>query len=118
MPAAITSFLSIAALVVFGQVFKIPTSEVGVASTFLLAIVGFMILFQISQPMNRYRWTIFLGCIAGMIFGALVLPGLFAIHGVSMRCFMLFTIFAISEYSIMEWLTKLFSWSPKRKAKS
>lgn len=115
MPAAITSFLSIAALVVFGQVFKIPTSEVGVASTFLLAIVGFMILFQISQPMNRYRWTIFLGCIAGMIFGALVLPGLFAIHGVSMRCFMLFTIFAISEYSIMEWLTKLFSLSPKRK---
>ena len=118
MPAAITSFLSIAALVVFGQVFKIPTSEVGVASTFLLAIVGFMILFQISTPMNRYRWTIFLGCIAGMIFGALVLPGLFAIHGVSMRCFMLFTIFAISEYSIMEWLTKLFSWSPKRKVKS
>ncbi len=118
MPAAITSFLSIAALVVFGQVFKIPTSEVGVASTFLLAIVGFMILFQISQPMNRYRWTIFLGCIAGMIFGALVLPGLFAIHGVSMRCFMLFTIFAISEYSIMEWLTKLFSLSPKRKVKS
>ena len=118
MPAAITSFLSIAALVVFGQVFKIPQAEIGVASTFLLAIVGFMILFQISTPMNRYRWTIFLGCIAGMIFGALVLPGLFAIHGVSMRCFMLFTIFAISEYSIMEWLTKLFSWSPKRKVKS
>lgn len=115
MPAAITSFLSIAALVVFGQVFKIPQAEIGVASTFLLAIVGFMILFQISTPMNRYRWTIFLGCIAGMIFGALVLPGLFAIHGVSMRCFMLFTIFAISEYSIMEWLTKLFSWSPRRK---
>ena len=115
MPAAITSFLSIAALVVFGQVFKIPTSEVGVASTFLLAIVGFMILFQISQPMNQYRWTIFLGCIAGMIFGALVLPGLFSIHGVSMRCFMLFTIFAISEYSIMEWLTKLFSLSPRKK---
>lgn len=115
MPAAITSFLSIAALVVFGQVFKIPQAEIGVASTFLLAIVGFMILFQISTPMNRYRWTIFLGCIAGMIFGALVLPGLFAIHGVSMRCFMLFTIFAISEYSIMEWLTKLFSLSPKRK---
>lgn len=118
MPAAITSFLSIAALVVFGQVFKIPQAEIGVASTFLLAIVGFMILFQISTPMNRYRWTIFLGCIAGMIFGALVLPGLFAIHGVSMRCFMLFTIFAISEYSIMEWLTKLFSLSPKRKVKS
>lgn len=115
MPAAITSFLSIAALVVFGQVFKIPTPEIGVASTFLLAIVGFMILFQISEPMNRYRWTIFFGCIAGMVFGALVLPGLFAIHGVSMRCFMLFTIFAISEYSIMEWLTKLFSLSPKRK---
>lgn len=115
MPAAITSFLSIAALVVFGQVFKIPQAEIGVASTFLLAIVGFMILFQISQPMNRYRWTIFFGCIAGMVFGALVLPGLFAIHGVSMRCFMLFTIFAISEYSIMEWLTKLFSWSPRRK---
>lgn len=115
MPAAITSFLSIAALVVFGQVFKIPQAEIGVASTFLLAIVGFMILFQISQPMNRYRWTIFFGCIAGMVFGALVLPGLFAIHGVSMRCFMLFTIFAISEYSIMEWLTKLFSLSPKRK---
>jgi cation-transporting ATPase E len=115
MPAAITSFLSIAALVVFGQVFKIPQAEIGVASTFLLAIVGFMILFQISQPMNRYRWTIFFGCIAGMVFGALVLPGLFAIHGVSMRCFMLFTIFAISEYSVMEWLTKLFSLSPKRK---
>lgn len=117
MPAAITSFLSIAAMVMFGKVFKIPDSEIGVASTFLLAIVGFMILFQISQPMNRYRWIIFFGCIGGMIFGALVLPGLFALHGVSVRCFMLFTIFAISEYSIMQWLTKLFSFEPLKNKK-
>ncbi len=108
MPAALTSFLAIAALVIFSQTFGISNEDMSTASTFLLAIVGFMILVEISHPLNRYRMTVIIGCIAGLIVAALLLPDFFALKAVSTRCVMLFVVFALAEDTVMRWLTRLF----------
>ncbi|MBE5837397.1 HAD-IC family P-type ATPase [Butyrivibrio sp.] len=108
MPAALTDFFAIAALVVFSNTFGVDQTDVSVAATFLLAIVGFIILANISSPLNTYRFRVILGCIIGFVFGAIFFNDLFSITYVSKPCIMLFVLFAIATEPCMRYLTKLF----------
>ena len=109
MPAALTDFVAIAAMVVFGEVFLVPADEISVASTYLLAIVGFMILVKISLPMNRYRMAVLVICVVGIISFSFLLSDLYAISMVSHRCVMLFVVFAIATEPMMRYLGMLFA---------
>ena len=108
MPAALTDFLAIAAMVVFSNTFGVAAEDVSVASTFLLAIVGFMILVKICAPVNRYRVIVVAGCVTGIILAAIFFSDLFAIASVSRECIMLFALFAIATEPFMRYLTMLF----------
>ena len=108
MPAALTDFFAIAALVVFGSTFKVAEVDISVAATFLLAIVGFMILFRISTPMNKYHWAVISGCIIGLCFFAYFFSWLFSIRHISTECIMLFVLFAIATEPAMRYLGFLF----------
>ena len=110
MPAALTDFFAIAALVVFGNTFGVSASDVSVAATFLLAIVGFMILARISIPINRYRTGVMIGCIIGLAFTAYFFNSLFSITYISTECIMLFVLFAIATEPCMRYLTTLFEY--------
>lgn len=107
LPAAITDFLSISALVVFAQTFHVSAADVSIAATFLLGIVGFIILFNISSPQNAYRIAVLTGCIAGLVVTAFFFNGLFEISFVSKKCAMLFVLFAIATEPFMRYLTRL-----------
>ena len=109
MPAALTDFLAIAALVVFGNTFGVEQSDISVAATFLLAIVGFIILANICYPLNTYRLRVIGGCVLGMIVAAIVFNDLFSISHVSMKCAMLFVLFAIATEPFMRYLTMFFT---------
>ena len=123
LPAALTDFLAIAALVVFGETFGVSTEDISVAATFVMTIVGFMILVKISSPMNKFRFRVILGCIIGMVFAAVVFSDLFAITYVSKECIMLFVLFVIATEPCMRYLTMLCEWienkyiTRKRKSK-
>lgn len=108
MPAALTSFLSIAALVIFGKVFAIGENDIGIASTSLLSMIGFMILANMCKPINRYRRTVLIGCIVGMVVCAYNFSFMFSIDYISYQCLMLAAVFAIAQESLMRNLTRLF----------
>ena len=114
MPAALTNFFVIAALVVFGNTFNVDSSDISVAATFLMAIIGFMIVYRLSSPMNRYHAIVMGVCIGGFAFCAYFLRGLFSISGVSVECLMLMTLFAIATEPSMRYLTMLFEWVEKK----
>ena len=54
LPAGLTDFLIVSFLSLFGIAFGLTSEEISTTATFLLAIVGFMILFKISHPMNKF----------------------------------------------------------------
>ncbi|MBE5827102.1 MAG: HAD family hydrolase [Butyrivibrio sp.] len=114
MPAALTDFFAIAALVIFGNTFGVKAQDVSVAATFLLAIVGFIILTNICMPLNRYRLRVILGCVVGIIAAAFIFNDLFSISYVSIECVMLFVLFAIATEPFMRYLTMLFSYIENR----
>lgn len=110
LPAALTDFLAIAAMVIFANTFGVSERDVSVAATFLLAIVGFIILLNISAPLNGYRLAVIIGCIAGLIFTGIFFNSLFGISFVSTKCAMLFVLFAIATEPCMRYLTKFADW--------
>ena len=107
LPAAITSFVSIAALVIFSKLFNLPEDGIGTASTYLLSIVGFIILYELCIPQNKYRVSVFVLCIAGFLGCSTCLYSLFAIEDLSLQYAALCIVFAIAEITIMRWLTKV-----------
>lgn len=121
LPAALTDVLAVGALVVFGRTFGVNSTDISTAATMLLAIVGFMILFKISQPMNVLRWVIWFGTIAGLLFCSIFLHQLFAITGMSTKCIMLFVVFSIATEPVLRYLTlfvsKIREWYKKLFAK-
>lgn len=107
LPAALTDALAVAALVIFGRTFNVSSTDISTAATMLLAIVGFMILYKISAPMNKIRFSIVSGCIAGLLFCSIFLKDLFAITSMTKECIMLFVVFAIATEPVLRYLTTL-----------
>lgn len=105
LPAALTNVLAVGALVVFGQTFGVNSTDISTAATMLLAIVGFMILYKISAPMNVVRTIVVTVSIAGLIFCSIFLNQLFAITGMSTKCVMLFVVFSIATEPVLRYLT-------------
>lgn len=119
LPASLTSFSAIACLVVFGQLFDIPQSNIGIASTYLLAVVGFLILRNVSRPLNKYKISIFITCFAGFIICSLIpsLRSLFMLNEFSNESMVLCLIFALAELTVMRSLTFLFENIPSALSK-
>ena len=104
LPAGLTDFFIVSALIIFSFVFGVEQDDVSTASVMLMAIVGFMILYRVSKPMNSWRWAIFGVMLAGMIFCIIFMKGLFAISSISLKCSMLLGVFAIASESIFRYL--------------
>jgi len=107
LPAALTSFFTIAALVVFGKVFSISEKDIGIASTFLLSAVGFMILWKICRPRNTYRNAVIVLCMIGFVACAWYASSIFSIDYISYQCVMLAAVFAIAQESLMRNITEI-----------
>ncbi|CDA97538.1 putative uncharacterized protein [Lachnospiraceae bacterium CAG:215] len=107
LPAALTDAVAVGALVIFGRTFGVKATDISTAATMLLAIVGFMILYTISAPLNKMRGMIFTSCVAGLLFCAVFLNDLFAITGMTTECVMLFVVFAIATEPVLRYLTVL-----------
>lgn len=95
LPAGLTDFLVVGALVIFGRVFGVNETDISTACTMLLAIVGFMILYHISKPLNLLRWIVWIGSGVGLLVCSIYLSDIFGITHMSMECVMLFVVFAI-----------------------
>ncbi|MGI6010899.1 MAG: cation-translocating P-type ATPase [Ruminococcus sp.] len=103
LPAGLTDFFIVSSIVVFGQVFGVDSTDISTAATLLLAVVGFMILYRISKPMNAIRWSIFIGVIVGMLFCIMFIPDLFAISKVSLKCGMLLGVFTLATEPVLRY---------------
>ncbi len=104
-PAGLTDTIIVSALIIFGQVFAVSSDDISVAATLLLAIVGFMILYSISRPMDWMKWLIFVISIGGLFVAMIFFPQVFAISGISLRCLMLLIIFSIVTEPCLRYLS-------------
>lgn len=105
LPAAITSFLAIVAMIKFSDLFNVGVKEITTACSYLFFTGGFLILYKIIRPLNKYRTSVMFLCILGIILTINIMPNFFAIKEISERSAILVTLFAIAEFSVIRWVT-------------
>ncbi len=107
LPAGITDAIVVAALVICGDVFSLPADSIGTVATMVLSVVGFMILFKISEPLNKMKYGIIALNIVGLIFSGFFLRKVFALADLSNICVLLMVVFGFAAESLFRYLTLL-----------
>ena len=110
LPASLTSFVAIADMMLFAELFGISTEDVSTASTYLLSVVGFLILINLIQPPNRYRILVLFGCIVGLFVCCGLLWQLFDIYSLSPRALVLCIVFAFAQIGVLQILDFAINW--------
>ena len=105
LPAGITDFLVVSAMVFFCREFAVNAEDVSTACTIIVAIVGFMILYRIASPMTKLHWVMLIGVIAGWLFCVIEISHLFAISSISKQCAMLLIVFAMLTEPLLRYLS-------------
>lgn len=107
LPGGLTDVIAVGALVVCGEVFCISDASIGTIATLVLSVVGFMILFKISEPLNGMKYAVIIGNIAGLVFSGFFLKKLFALTDLSNICILLMIVFGFAAESLFKNLTLL-----------
>ena len=111
LPAGLTDFLVVSGLVVFCREFSVDPECLSTSCTILVAIVGFMILYRIAQPMKASHVIMMVGLVGGWLFCMLFVSHFFAITSISKQCAMLMIVFAIITEPTLRYLSRFVEWS-------
>ena len=107
LPGGLTDVIAISALVVCGAVFSIPEESIGTIATMVLVVVGFMILYKISEPLNTMKYVVISINVAGFVLCVYFLKDLFALTNLSSICILLMIVFGFAAESLFRNLTVL-----------
>ena len=107
LPGGLTDVIAISALVVCGAVFSIPEESIGTIATMVLTVVGFMILFKISEPLNTMKYVVIGINVAGFVLCVYFLKDLFTLTNLSSICILLMIVFGFAAESLFRNLTVL-----------
>lgn len=115
VPGGLTDMIVVGALVICGVTLNLNKTDVSTASTMLLIAVGFLVLYKICSPLNKFRSQIILFCASGIFFSVVFLHKLFSITGISAVSLLLLSILFFSADSIFRHLTTLVEYLFERK---
>ena len=105
LPAGITDTIIIAAMLYYGDIFGVTAADIATSSTILLSIVGLMIVYEISKPLDVYKMWLWIFCAVGLVFSMVFVSGFFDISAMSPRCVLLCINFSIVAEPCMRYLT-------------
>lgn len=118
IPGGLVDTFVVAAMVVFANIFGASASDISTASTVLLAMVGLMVLQNISKPMDKFKWAIFGVCTGGLVLAFIFLKDLFSIaETMSIQGTLLCINFVLISEVCLRYLTGLFELIVKIKNK-
>ncbi len=105
LPAALTDVLVVCAMVYFGNIFNVASTDIATASTILMSIVGMMIVFQICKPMDMYKMWMWILCGVGLACCMIFISKMFDITNMSNRCILLCVNFSIIAEPCLRYMT-------------
>lgn len=109
LPAGVTDAIIVTIMVIFGNIFESSQQDISTASTILMSVVGMMILFRISEPMNSIKWAIWIVCGLLLTLSMIFFGGFFSVSGMSVQCILLCINFSVIAEPTLRYLTLLVS---------
>ncbi len=80
LPGGVTNTILVIMMVLAGILFDINMDEISTASTILLGIVGLIVLYSISRPMDIFKTCIWITCTIGITISVLLFKDLFSLN--------------------------------------
>lgn len=105
-PAGITVFLSVSCLLVFGQVLELKESSISTAASALVALVEFMILAKVAQPMDKLHMSMMIVMVVGFAYAIVFHNELFGISPMNWQCVLLLVVFMVATEAIFRYFYK------------
>lgn len=102
-PAGITLFLSVSGLLIFGNVLSIESNAISTASSALVALVEFMILARVAQPMNKLHLGMMIVMITGFFYMIIFHNAIFGISKMDWQCALLLVVFMLATEAVFRY---------------
>ena len=102
-PAGITVFLSVSALLIFGDVMKIEQDSLSTAAAALVALVEFMILARVARPMTRMHLIMMIALVTGFFYMIIFHNELFGISDMTWQTMLLLIVFLIATQAVFRY---------------
>ena len=102
-PAGITVFLSVSALLIFGDVMKIEQDSLSTAAAALVALVEFMILARVARPMTKMHLIMLAALITGFFYAIIFHNELFGISDMTWQTMLLLIVFLIATQAVFRY---------------
>ncbi|HBA38089.1 MAG TPA: ATPase P [Firmicutes bacterium] len=114
VPGGLVDTLVVSLMVYFAMIFNASPEDISTSATILLAVVGLMVLYNISKPMDKYKWGIWIVSALGIVGSFIFLKDLFSIaETMSIQGTLLCINFALISEVLLRYLTKLFDLTTK-----
>ena len=110
LPAGLSDVILVGALVIAGELLHIPAAQITTAATVLLSVVGMLIIYLISRPMNWMRWAIIGVMCAAIVFSLIVLHPLFETVPLSWTCSVVVAILSAAAIPLILLLRRVIDW--------
>lgn len=108
IPSSVISFLAIAVFMYIGpKFFNLTDDEMGVAGTYFLSAVGFVLLWKLIHPLNKYRIFVFVLCVTGMVGSIIGFWNIFIMAEVTVRGTWISVGYALAGALLMRLILKI-----------
>ena len=111
VPGGLTDMIVVMAMVVLGGIFSISQVDISTSCTFLLMVVGIMMVARAAKPVDFYKKMVIGFCVAGLALCYALIPGFFGMTRMTLQSWALCGILAIFSVFILRGMTKLVDWA-------
>lgn len=107
VPGGLTDWLAVAILVIAGSYIALDHGQVGTTATMLLVLVGFMVMYHISAPMNKFRLAVMGLSVICIIGSTIFFPRLFSLTMLNNKSLFILAVLFFAAVTIFRWLSKV-----------
>lgn len=115
IPAGLTNSIMVGAMLIAGNIFHLSLDEISTCSTLIMALIGIMIVINISRPYTKYKTIVSFICLGGLILNiilAFIVPVLrfyYDFETLSLKAYLIYSILSIISIIMYLLLVNLFN---------
>ena len=116
LPAGLTDFAALAALVMVSPDLGIPAEQMSTMACIIISFVGFLMLYKLGRPLNTLRTALIACMFVGFTLGGVLFSGLFTLSALDWRSIWITIAFCAATVPVMFVLSLItHTWRPRRR---
>lgn len=107
LPGGISDMLAVSILVLASQLIELSKGDIGTGATLLLVLVGLLVLYHISAPLNKFRAGVLALTIIALVLAIIFLPNFFQLQMISHLAIFLLIVLYFASVTVFRWLSRI-----------